>query len=89
MTNQDLFAYQEIMAGITKDIHDACKGMEVSVMWDDGKLRMVTGDHQVKVWNNLGAVEFRVGHDVLLEKGNAYKGFLMLIAMRIKKELSV
>jgi hypothetical protein len=89
MTKQDLFAYQNTMAGVTKDIHDACAGMEISVLWDDGKLRMVTGRHKVKVWNNLGSVEFHVDHDYLLERGDAYKGFLMLIAARIQKGLGV
>lgn len=89
MTKQDLFAYQDTMAGVTKDIHDACAGMEISVLWDDGKLRMVTGKHKVKVWNNLGSVEFRVDHDDLLERGDAYKGFLTLIAVRIQKGLDL
>jgi hypothetical protein len=89
MTKQDLFAYQDTMEGVTKDIHDACAGMEISVMWDNGKLRMVPGMHTVKVWNNLGAVEFHIDHHDLLERGDAYKGFLLLIATRIKKELGV
>jgi hypothetical protein len=89
MTTQDLFAYQETMAGVTKDIHAACAGMEISVMWDDGKLRITTGDHKVKVWNNLGEVEFRVTLDILLERGNAYKGFLTLIELQIRKKLGM
>jgi hypothetical protein len=89
MTKQDLFAYQDTMAGVTRDIHDACAGMEISVLWDDGKLRMVTGSHKVKVWNNLGSVEFHVDHGDLLERGDAYKGFLTLIAGRIRKGLGV
>ena len=56
MTQQDLLSYQDTMAGVTKDIHEACPGLEVNVMWDDGKLRMVTGDHKVRVWNDLGEV---------------------------------
>ena len=89
MSKQDLFAYQDTMAGATKDIHEACAGMEISVMWDDGKARMVTGTHKVKVWNNLGSVKFQIDHDDLLNKGNSYKGFLILIAQRIKNELGM
>ena len=89
MTTQDLFAYQETMAGVTKDIHAACAGMEISVMWDDGKLRIITGDHKVKVWNNLGEVEFHVTHDILLERGNAYKGFLTLLELQVRKKLGL
>jgi hypothetical protein len=86
---QDLFAYQDTLAGVTKDIHDACAGMEVSVLWDKGKLRKVAGAHTVKVWNNLGSVEFRVDHDDLVERGDAYKGFLLLLSAQIKKKLGV
>jgi hypothetical protein len=89
MTKQDLFAYQDTMAGVTRDIHNACAGMEIAILWDDGKIRMVTGSHKVKVWNNLGSVEFHVDHDDLLERGDAYKGFLTLIAARIRKGLGV
>jgi hypothetical protein len=89
MKKMDLLAYQDMMAGVTKDIHDACAGMEISVMWDDGKARMITGMHKVKLWNNLGDVEFHIEHDDLAAKGNAYKGFLILVETRVKKELSV
>ena len=41
MTQQDLLSYQDTMAGVTKDIHEACPGLEINVMWDDGKLRMI------------------------------------------------
>ena len=89
MTKQDLFAYQDTMAGATKDIHNTCAGLDISVLWDDGKLGMVTGTHKVKVWNNLGSVEFHIDHNDVVERGIAYKGFLMLIATRIQKELSL
>ena len=89
MTKQDLFAYQDTMADATKDIHKTCAGLDISVLWDDGKLGMVTGNHKVKVWNNLGSVEFNIDHDDVLERGIAYKGFLTLIGMRIRKELSL
>jgi hypothetical protein len=89
MKNMDLLAYQDMMAGVTKDVHDTCAGMEISVMWDDGKARIITGSHKVKLWNNLGAVEFHIDHDDLLAKGNSYKGFLVLVETRAKKELSV
>jgi hypothetical protein len=89
MTDVDLFAYQDTMAGVTRDIHDACHGAEISVLWDDGKLRMVTGRHKVKVWNNLGSVELRINHRDLVEKGNAYKGFLALIAARVHRRMDV
>ena len=87
MTNLDLLSYQDIMSGVTKDIHAGCPGMEIAVMWDDGKLRMITGEHKVKVWNDLGQVVFRVSHDDLLERGTAYKGFLTLLTMQIQKSL--
>ena len=89
MAKQDLLAYQDTLAGVTKDIHDACAGMEISVLWDDDKLRMVTGKHKVKVWNNLGSVVFRVNHDDLVERGDAYQGFLTLIALSIQKKLGL
>ena len=89
MTNQDMFAYQETMEGVTKDIHAACPDMEISVMWDDGKLRMNNDEHKVKVWNNLGHVEFHVAHEILLERGSAYKGFLTLLGVHAQKELRV
>ena len=89
MNTLDMFAYQEAMAGVTKDIHDACPGTEISVLWDDGKLRMVTGIHKLRVWNNLGTVDFSVDHHDLLEKGNSYKGFLALVAARVHKGLDV
>jgi hypothetical protein len=89
MPKQDLFAYQETMAGVTKAIHDACAGMEISVMWDDGKLRMIPGKHKVKVWNDLGKVILRVDHDILLDKGDAYKGFLILLTTQARKKLGV
>ena len=87
MTQQDLLSYQDTMADVTKDIHEACPGLEINVMWDDGKLRMVTGDHKVRVWNDLGEVYLHVGHDILLERGNAYKGFLTLLTVQIEKSL--
>ena len=89
MKNMDLFAFQDMMAGITNDIHDVCTGAEIWVMWDDGKARMVTGTHKVKLWNNLGAVEFHIDHDDLVAKGNSYKGFLVLVESRVKRELCV
>ena len=89
MTKQDLFAYQDTMAAATKDIHHTCEGLDISVLWDDGKLGMVTGAHKVKVWNDLGSVELRIDHDDILERGNAYKGFLTLLATRIQKGLSL
>ena len=89
MTKQDLFAYQDTMAAATKDIHDTCKGLDISVMWDDGKLGMVTGTHKVKVWNNLGSVEFHIDHNDVLERGNAYKGFLIMMTTKIKKDLNL
>ena len=87
MTQQDLLSYQDTMAGVTKDIHAACPGLEVNVMWDDGKLRMINGDHKVRVWNDLGEVQLHVAHDILLERGNAYKGFLTLLTVQIEKSL--
>ena len=89
MTKQDLFAYQDTMAAATKDIHAICAGLDISVLWDDGKLGMVTGTHKVKVWNNLGSVEFLIDHDDVLERGNSYKGFLTLLATRSQKGLSL
>ena len=89
MKNMDLLAYQGMMAGVTKDIHEACAGMEIYVMWDDGKARMIAGTHKLKLWNNLGALEFNVEHDDLVAKGNAYKGFLILVETRAKKELTI
>jgi len=89
MTKQDLFGYQDTMAAATKDIHNTCAGLDISILWDDGKLGMVTGAHKVKVWNDLGSVEFRIDHDDVLERGNAYKGFLALLATRIQKNLSL
>ena len=87
MTQQDLLSYQDTMAGVTKDIHEACPGLEINVMWDDGKLRMVPGEHKVRVWNDLGEVVLHVAHDILLERGNAYKGFLTLLKVQIEKSL--
>ena len=87
MTTQDLLSYQDTMAGVTKDIHEACPGLEINVMWDDGKLRMVPGEHKVRVWNDLGEVVLHVAHDILLERGNAYKGFLTLLKVQIEKSL--
>ena len=87
MTTQDLLSYQDTMTEVTKEIHASCPGLELNVMWDDGKLRMINGEHKVKVWNDLGEVVFRVGHDILLERGNAYKGFITLLTMQINKSL--
>ncbi len=86
---QDLFAYQETMANVTRDIHQASSGAEISVLWDEGRMTMVTGVHKVRVWNNLGSVEFQIAHDDLLEGGNAYQGFLALIALQIGKKLAM
>jgi hypothetical protein len=89
MKNMDLLAFQDMMSGVTTDIHEVCAGAEISVMWDDGKARMVTGTHTVKLWNNLGEVIFHVEHDDLVARGNAYKGFLILVETRVKRELTV
>jgi hypothetical protein len=89
MTKQDIFAYQDTMASVTKDIHAACPGFEFSVLWDDSKMRMNQREHKVKITNNLGSVEFRINHDDLLERGDAYKGFLTMVATRVQKGLGV
>jgi hypothetical protein len=89
LTTQDLLDYQDTMAAATRDIHAACPGHEISVLWDDGKLRMITGRHKVKVWNSLGSFEFAIDHDNLLRKDDAYKGLLALVAARVQKSLTV
>lgn len=89
MTKQDLFAYQDTMAAATTDIHKTCAGLDITVLWDDGRLGMVTGRHKVRIWNNLGSVELRIDHDDVLERGNAYKGFLALLTSKIQKGLSL
>ena len=54
---QDLFAHHDTLAGVTRDIHDACAGMEVSVLWDKGKLGKVGGAHTVNEFINTAPVE--------------------------------
>ncbi len=88
MTSEDLFLYQDEIAYATKDIHDRCAG-EVSILWDDGKLAMVTGSHRVKVWNGLGSVDFELKHDDLVERGAAYQRFLDRIASAVKAKLTL
>ena len=89
MKKEDLFAFQDTMAKVTRDIHKSSPGAEISVLWDNGRMGMVTGVHQVKIWNNLGSIEFHITHDDLLEGGNAYQGFLALIALQIGKKLTM
>ncbi len=89
MTNQDLFAYQASMAGATKDIHHACGDVEIAILWDDGKIGLVTGVHKVRIWNALGSAELHITHDELLERGNAYTGFLAMIAATALKKMKV
>ena len=89
MTNQDLFAYQDTVAAATQDIHRSCGDLEISVLWDDGKLGMVLDTHKVRLWNALGAAEFHITHDELLEHGNAYRGVLAMIAAAALKKMTV
>jgi hypothetical protein len=89
MTPQDLFAYQDTMLRVSQDIHETSPGAEFSVLWDDGKMSMVTGLHKVRIWNSLGSVEFHIEHNDILERGNAYKGFLALAAVQIGKKLTM
>ena len=89
MKNQDLFAYQATMAGATKDIHSACGNVELSILWDDGKIGLVTGTHNVRIWNALGSAKFHIAHDELLVQGNAYRGILAMIAATASKKMSV
>lgn len=89
MKSQDLFAYQATMADATKDIHSACGNVELSILWDDGKIGMVTGTHKVRIWNALGSAEFQITHDELLAQGNAYKGVLAMIAATASKKMRV
>lgn len=88
MTSEDLFLYQDEITRATKDIHDRCGG-DVSILWDDGKLAMVTGTHRVKVWNALGSVDFTVKHGDLVERGAAYQGFIDRIASVVKAKLTL
>ena len=89
MTTQDLFAYQASMAGATKDIHNSCGDVELSILWDDGRIGMVTGIHKVRIWNALGSGEFHITNDELLERGNAYTGFLAMITATALKKMSL
>lgn len=88
MRNEDLFHYQDTLMRVTHDIHERC-GVDVSVLWDDGKLSMVTGRHRVKVWNGLGSLEFEVEHEDLVQRGAGYQRFLDNVATMVRQKLSV
>lgn len=88
MTSEDLFLYQDEITRATKDIHDRCRG-DISILWDDGKLTMVTGTHRVKVWNGLGSVDFELTHDDLVERGAAYQRILDQVASAVKAKLTL
>lgn len=88
MTIEDLFLHQDEIAYATKDIHERCAG-DVNILWDDGKLTIVTGTLRVKVWNGLGSLDFELKHDDLVERGAAYQRFLDRIASAVKAKLTL
>lgn len=88
MKSQDLFAYQDLISSATKDIHDRCD-VDLSILWDDGKLEPVAGTHTVKVWNGLGSVNFQIEHDDLVQYGAAYQLFLEKVVSAVKQKLTL
>lgn len=88
MTSEDLFAYQDTLTRAVKDIHDRC-GPDINVLWDSGRVTMVTATHHVKVWNGLGSVELQIEHDDLAAGGPAYQRFLEKIASAAKEKLTL
>ncbi|OGA48302.1 MAG: hypothetical protein A3F74_14235 [Betaproteobacteria bacterium RIFCSPLOWO2_12_FULL_62_58] len=88
MKRQDLFAYQDLISRATKDIHDRCD-VDLSILWDDGKLEPVAGTHTVKVWNGLGSVSFQIEHDDLVDSGAAYRLFLEKVVSAVKQKLTL
>ena len=88
MTDKDQVAYREVMKRTTKDLHDRC-GVDLNILWDDGKLVHVDGFHKVKLWNGLGAFHYQVEHRNLMERGAAYRQFLEDVAAAVKQRLTV
>jgi len=88
MKSQDLFAYQDLISRATKDIHDRCD-VDLSILWDQGKLEPVAGTHTVKVWNGLGSVDFQIEHDDLAQHGTAYRLFLEKVVSAVKRKLTL
>ena len=88
MIRHDLFAYQDLISRATKDIHDRCD-VELSILWDNGKLEPVAGTHTVKVWNGLGSVNFQIEHADLLDSGAAYRLFLEKVVSAVKQKLTL
>lgn len=88
MTSEDLFAYQDTLSRAVKDIHGCC-GPDINVLWDGGRVAMVSGTHHVKVWNGLGSVELPIEHADLAARGPAYQRFLDKIAAAVKEKLTL
>jgi hypothetical protein len=88
MTSTDLFSYQDEMLRATRDIHERC-GVEVNVLWDDGKFGAVTGIHKIRVWNGLGSVDLEITHDNLMARGDAYRHFLDRAAAAARQKLTL
>ena len=86
--NPDLLAFEGELKRASKDIHERC-GVDLNILWDDGKYRMTGATHEVKVWNGLGTVHFQIGHGDLMERGNAYRLFLEKVASDVRQKLVV
>jgi hypothetical protein len=88
MTARHPHAGQDAIAQATRDIHERCQA-EIDLLWDDGRSHGDGAMHKVRVWNGLGSLYRLVSDRALLERGDAYRGFLDELAEAVNRSLSV
>jgi hypothetical protein len=78
--------YSDPLANAAEDIRKRC-GSEVQVYWD-GENRSADYDvHKLKVIARDLPMVFPVEHDVLVERGKPYEGFLDTVAAQVSEAL--
>lgn len=81
-------SYREAITLANKDIHARCDA-EIDLLWDDGKAHIGGSIHKIKVWNDLGSLDYLIDHRNLVERGAAYREFLEDLSAAVNRKLSL